>query len=105
MIDSKPDRPPGARANQGFGAPGGERERLSGKDADRPAKPGADRLDKYHDRNTDMKRPAEDGLDPKTLEKTIKSDSEMIAKEQLDEDLSVTGAPPRDENSTNGPED
>ncbi|MBB5279600.1 hypothetical protein [Pacificimonas flava] len=42
-----------------------------------------------------MKRPAEDGLDPKSLEKTIKTDSEMIAEEQLDEDLSVTGAPPR----------
>ncbi|EMD84528.1 hypothetical protein C725_0458 [Pacificimonas flava] len=91
MTNPKSDPPPGPRANQGFGAPGSPQERDSGMDENAPAAQSSPESS----RKPDMKRPAEDGLDPKSLEKTIKTDSEMIAEEQLDEDLSVTGAPPR----------
>ena len=84
---------PGARANQGFGSPGNPDEQRGGGEPDPPAAKG-----------NDMKTPADDGLDPQKLQKTIKSDEEMIPEQQLDEDLSVTGAPPKQDGPVNAPD-
>ncbi|MHB9878869.1 hypothetical protein ACSMXM_04310 [Pacificimonas sp. ICDLI1SI03] len=51
-----------------------------------------------------MKTPAQDGMDPKSLAKTIKNKGELIADEQLNEDLAVTGKPEKKEQPTNAPE-
>ena len=84
---------PGAKANQGFGAPGSPSEQVSGTDTDAPAS-----------KEDAMKTPADDGMDPQKLEKTIKSDEEIVPEEQLDEDISDTGAPPRRGGPVNAPE-
>lgn len=76
----------GARANQGFGAPGSKNEQARGNDDNPPAP--EDEM---------SKRKPDDGLDPQALEKAVKSEGEMIADEQIREDLAVTGAPPKDE--------
>ncbi|MGB7406540.1 MAG: hypothetical protein WA906_12695 [Pacificimonas sp.] len=47
--------------------------------------------------------PAKDGLDPKALDKSISAEKELIPEEQLNEDLSVTGAPERRDGPTNSP--
>ncbi|MEO0500095.1 MAG: hypothetical protein AAF205_05995 [Pseudomonadota bacterium] len=52
---------------------------------------------------TDQKTPADDGLDPEALKKTIRSDEELIPVEQLNEDIAVTGAPPRNERPQDAP--
>ena len=75
---------PGARANQGFGAPGGKAEQRTGQDSNAPAP-----------KDDDMARQTKDGLDPQAMKKRIESEGEIIAEEQLREDLAVTGAPPK----------
>lgn len=84
---------PGAAANRGFGAPGSPTERDRGEDRNAPAR-----------KEQEMKTPANDGLDPKALEKEAKSDPELMPEEQLDEDISVTGAPPKDDRAKNAPD-
>lgn len=51
-----------------------------------------------------MKTPSDDGLDPEALKKQTKTDAELIPEEQLDEDLSVTGAPPKGDRAKNAPD-
>ncbi|MEE4349531.1 MAG: hypothetical protein V2J26_04820 [Pacificimonas sp.] len=53
---------------------------------------------------SNIKSPAKDGLDPQALKKTIDSEGELIAEEQLDEDLAVTGAPPKGDGTKNAPQ-
>ena len=65
---------PGARANQGFGAPGGKAEQRTGRDRNPPAP-----------KDDDMAQPAKDGLDPQAMKKRIESEGEIIADEQLRE--------------------
>ena len=96
--DKRPD--PGPRANQGFGAPGSPSEQRHGVDSNPPAG-AAGRA--TADEESDMKPPAKDGLDPQKIEKAIKSDEEMIPEEQLNEDISVTGAPPKKDGPVNAP--
>ncbi|MBV7256723.1 hypothetical protein KCG44_07980 [Pacificimonas sp. WHA3] len=42
-----------------------------------------------------MKTPAKDGMDPAALKKTIAGEGELIPERQLNEDLAVTGTPPK----------
>ena len=84
---------PGPNANQGFGAPGSPSERDSARDSNAPASEGQD-----------MKHPTEDGLDPEAIRKKVKSSGELVGEEQLDEDLSVTGAPPEKDGPENAPD-
>ena len=51
-----------------------------------------------------MKHPTEDGLDPEAIRKKVKSSGELVGEEQLDEDLSVTGAPPEKDGPENAPD-
>ncbi|MGB3721967.1 MAG: hypothetical protein WA979_04010 [Pacificimonas sp.] len=50
-----------------------------------------------------MAKPGKDGMDPQALEKAIKTEDELIPEEQLDEDLSVTGAPEKKQRPQNAP--
>lgn len=85
---SKPDEHSGAEANQGFGPAGSPIEQRTGRDENPPALKEQDAMSQAR------KSPAQDGLDPEAMKKTVQSKDELLASEQLDEDLSVTGAPP-----------
>ena len=53
---------------------------------------------------TNMKTPADDGLDPEKLKKRIESEGELAADEELDRTLAVTGEPPKANGPVNSPD-